>query len=74
MGSIPGPGAKIPRVSWPKIQNIQKQYGNKFNEDLKTKTVLKKNFFLILEKEQSTQQSGDISCLETMSPTGMNRL
>ena len=43
MGSIPGQGAKIPRISWPKIQNIQKQYGNKFNEDLKT--VLKKKFF-----------------------------
>jgi len=45
VGSIPGPGAKIPRVSWPKIQNIKrKQYGNKFNKDLKTKTVLKKKF------------------------------
>ena len=31
-GLIPGPGDKIPHVSWPKNQNIkQKQYGNKFN-------------------------------------------
>ena len=45
VGSIPGTGAMIPRVSWPKIQNIkQKQYGNKFNKDLKAKTVLKKIF------------------------------
>ena len=35
-GSIPGWGAKIPHTSWPKTQNIKKkQYGNKFNEDLK---------------------------------------
>ena len=34
MGSIPGPGAKIPYAS--KKQNIkQKQYCNKFNEDFK---------------------------------------
>ena len=36
VGSIPGWGIKIPRASWPKHQNIkQKQYWNKFNEDLK---------------------------------------
>ena len=33
-GLIPGLGAKIPHVSWPKNQNIkQKQYCNKFNGD-----------------------------------------
>ena len=35
-GLIPGWGAKIPRASWPKNQNIkQKQYCNKFNKDFK---------------------------------------
>ena len=35
-GLIPGWGARIPHVSWPKDQNIkQKQYGNKFSEDFK---------------------------------------
>ena len=35
-GSIPGQGAKIPHASWPKNQNIkQKQYCNKFKEDIK---------------------------------------
>ena len=35
-GLIPGQGAKIPRASWPKNQNIkQKQYCNKFNKDFK---------------------------------------
>ena len=35
-GVIPGRGARIPHVSWPKDQNIkQKQYGNKFSEDFK---------------------------------------
>ena len=35
-GSIPGPGAKIPHASGPKIQNRkQKQYCNKFNKDFK---------------------------------------
>ena len=39
-GSIPGQGAKIPHASWPKNQNIkQRQYGNKFNTDLKKKKV-----------------------------------
>ena len=53
VGLIPAPGGKIPCVSWPKIQNIkQKQYGNKFNNNLKTRTVLKKIFFLSLEKER----------------------
>ena len=34
-GSIPGQVAKIPHALWPKSQNIeQKQYYNKFNEDL----------------------------------------
>ena len=33
-GSIPGWGAKIPHVPWPKNQNIkQKEYCNKFNKD-----------------------------------------
>ena len=33
-GLIPSWGAKIPRASWPKNQNIkQKQYCNKFNKD-----------------------------------------
>ena len=37
-GSIPGKEAKIPHASGPKHQNIkQKQYCNKFNEDLKKK-------------------------------------
>ena len=32
VGSIPGPGAKIPRALAPKNQNVkQKQYCNKFN-------------------------------------------
>ena len=35
-GSIPGRGAKIPRASQPKNQNIeQKQYCNKFNNGFK---------------------------------------
>ena len=35
-GSIPGRGAKLPRASQPKTQNIkQKQYCNKFNKDFK---------------------------------------
>ena len=35
-GSIPGWGAKIPRASRPKNQNVkQKQYCNKFNQDFK---------------------------------------
>ena len=35
-GSIPGQGAKISPVSWPKYQNtIQKQYCNKLNQDFK---------------------------------------
>ena len=35
-GLIPGQGAKIPHVSWPKKQNIkQKQYCNKFNKVFK---------------------------------------
>ena len=32
-GLIPDPGAKSPRASWPKKQNMkQKQYGNKFDK------------------------------------------
>ena len=39
-GSIPGPGAKIPRAIGPKNQNIkQKQCCNKFNKDLEKKTT-----------------------------------
>ena len=38
VGSNPGQEAKIPYVSWPKIQNIkQKLDCNKFNKDLKKK-------------------------------------
>ena len=49
VGLIPGQGAKIPRASGPKNQNIkQKQYGNKFNKDFKNgphqKKVLKNKF------------------------------
>ena len=44
-GSIPGNGAKIPHVSWPKNQNIkQKQYCNKFNKDFKNGPHQKKSF------------------------------
>ena len=52
-GSIPGQGAKIPHASGPKNQKKkksikQKQYCNKFNNDLKTgphqKKVLKIKF------------------------------
>ena len=42
-GLIPGQGAKIPRASRPKNQNIeQKQYCNKFNKDVKNATSKKK--------------------------------
>ena len=42
-GSIPGWGAKIPHASQPKSQNIkQKQYGNKFNKDLKKMVHIQK--------------------------------
>ena len=46
-GSIPGRGAKIPRASRPKHQNIkQKEYCNKVNKDFKNglhqKKILKK--------------------------------
>ena len=46
-GSIPGQGAKIPRASRPKNQNIkQKRYCNKFSKDFKNgphqKKILKK--------------------------------
>ena len=43
IGSIPGWGAKIPHVSWPKNQNMkQKQYCNKFNKDFKNGSHKKK--------------------------------
>ena len=43
-GSTPGRGAKIPHVLWPKNQNIkQKQYCNKFSEDLKKNGPHQKN-------------------------------
>ena len=36
MGLISGRGARIPRASWPKNQNIkQKQYCNKLNKDFR---------------------------------------
>ena len=39
-GSIPGQGMKSPHESWPKTKNIkQKQFCNKFNKDLKKKTI-----------------------------------
>ena len=39
---IPGQGAKIPHVLWPKNQNIkQKQYWEKFNKDFKMDHILK---------------------------------
>ena len=42
-GSIPGQGAKTPRASWPKSQNIKlKQYCNRFNKDFKNGPHLKK--------------------------------
>ena len=35
-GSIPGHGAKIQHILWPKTQNIKpKQYCKKFNKDFK---------------------------------------
>ena len=43
-GSIPGQGAKIPRASLPKNQNIKrKQYCNKFNKDFKNGPHQKKS-------------------------------
>ena len=43
MGLIPGQGAKIPHVLWPKNQKIkQKQYCNKFNKEFKNGPHLKK--------------------------------
>ena len=55
VGSIPGPGAKIPHASMPKKQNIkQKQYCNPFNKafknDPRQKNFLKKS---IDEKKKS---------------------
>ena len=53
VGSIPGWGAKIPRASWPKNQNIkEKRYCNKFNKDFKNaphhkKKILKKMYYLV---------------------------
>ena len=48
VGSIPGQGAKIPRASWPKNQNIkQKQHCNKFNKDFLNGI----HFLNILKKE-----------------------
>ena len=45
-GSIPGQGAKIPRASGPKTQNIkQRQYCNKFNKDFKNGPYQKKKIF-----------------------------
>ena len=44
VGSIPGWGANIPHVSWPKNYNMkQKQYCNKFNKDFKSGPHGKKN-------------------------------
>ena len=43
MGLIPGWGARTPRVSQPKNQNIkQKQYCNKFNKDCQNGSLKKK--------------------------------
>ena len=43
VSSIPGWGAKIPHVWWPKKQNMkQKQYCNRFNKDSKKIKILKK--------------------------------
>ena len=51
-GSIPGRGAKIPRASQPKNQNLkQKQYCNKFNKDFKNGPYKKKNL-----KERKTKR------------------
>ena len=44
-GLIPGRRAKLPHATQPRNKNIkQKQYCNKFNEDLKKKGTHKKNF------------------------------
>ena len=44
MRSIPGQGAKMTHILWPKIQRIkQKQYSSKFNEDFKNHPHKKKN-------------------------------
>ena len=54
VGSIPGQGAKIPRASGPRKQNIkQKQYCNKFNKDFLKK--LKGN---VSFREMSTLKKG----------------
>ena len=43
VSSIPGQGAKVTHILWPKLQSIkQKQYSNKFNEDFKNGPRLKK--------------------------------
>ena len=33
VGSLPGPGAKVPHASWPNSKRQNKQYFNKFNKD-----------------------------------------
>ena len=43
VGLVPGQGAKILHVSWPKNQNIkQKQYCKKFSQDFKNDHKKKK--------------------------------
>ena len=43
VSSIPGQGAKVTHILWPKLQSIkQKQYSNKFNEDFKNGPHFKK--------------------------------
>ena len=43
VGLVPGQGAKILHVSWPKNQNIkQKQYCKKFSQDFKNDHQKKK--------------------------------
>ena len=65
VGSIPGPtGAKILYALWPKPQNIkQKQYCNKFNEDFKKGSSLKKNSL----KKKSTFPSAELGWLPASS-------
>ena len=64
-GSIPGWGAKIPRASRPKNENIkQKQYCNKFNKDFKN-GLHQKNL-----KKKKTRM---IRC-ESLRPSGVSEL
>ena len=58
-GSVPGQGAKIPHVSWPKSQNIkQKQHCNKFNKENDPHQKKKKR--MALQFERNWLRAGDV--------------